>query len=132
MNHMAEVAKMLGVEIGKEFKCNNGYKYVLTENGIIDAECVGRDTIIREDNYSIILCKLLNGTMHIIQNPWKPNRGDIYWHIDQRGNPAMKIWGEYSTDYNFYKIGNCYHTEIEALKDGSKWVEFYASDEVLD
>lgn len=34
-NHMAEVAKMLGVELGEDFKCNNGYTYQLTPLGLV-------------------------------------------------------------------------------------------------
>lgn len=35
-NYMSQVAKMLEVELGEEFKCSNGYKYVLREDGIIE------------------------------------------------------------------------------------------------
>ena len=35
-NYMSQVAKMLEVELGEEFECNNGHKYVLRENGIIE------------------------------------------------------------------------------------------------
>ena len=36
-NYMSQVAKMLEVELGEEFECSNGYKYVLREDGIIES-----------------------------------------------------------------------------------------------
>ena len=131
MNHMTEVAKMLGVEIGQEFKCNNGYKYILTENGIIESFHVG-NRLVGVDNFSVILCRLLNGTMTIVPRPFKPNNEEIYWSVDRHGNASLNIWKGSSKDYMFYKVGNCYRTEAEAKVDCDKWAAFYASDDVLE
>ena len=42
VNYMSQVAKMLEVELGEEFECNNGYKYVLREDGIIESKYIDK------------------------------------------------------------------------------------------
>lgn len=130
MNNMKEVAKMLGVEIGQEFKCNNGYKYVFTENGIIESTYVSSH-MVSEENFAVILCSLLNGKMTIISDPWKPNNGDVFWYINRAGVIDSKPYGGSAGHMNYYKLGNCYRSKQEAEVNRDKWIEFYASDEVL-
>lgn len=131
MNNIAEVAKMLGVEIGEEFKCNNGYKYVFTENGITESFHVG-NRLVGEEAFAVILCSLLNGKMTIVPRPFKPNNEDIYWSVGLHGNMSLNIWKGSSKDYMFYKVGNCYRTEADAKVDCDKWAAFYASDDVME
>ena len=63
---------------------------------------------------------------------WKPQEDNIFWRIDAFGNPVLDKWTGHSAHLTFYKIGNCYRTEVDAKKDRDKWMSFYASDEVLD
>lgn len=123
MNYMAEVAKLLGVEIDEDFKCNESpYTYCITKFG---CQCNG---VYAADS----LMMLLDGTITVKHEHWMPKENDVFWHVDSRGNPVLDRWMQYSYHYNFYKIGNCYRTEAEAKADSNKWVAFYASDEVLE
>ena len=70
MNYMEQVAEMLGVEIGEEFKVKNThdildgrskYNFVINENGVI--EIVGKSIFEREQ----LLTKLLNGNYKVIK-----------------------------------------------------------------
>lgn len=129
MNHMAEVAKMLGVELGEEFECSNGYKYVLREDGIIESKY--RDKF-STNTFSPALVALLNGELTIKRKPWKPSIDDTFWLVDQNGDLISSKWRKYTEQLDLYKLGNCYRTYEEAGVNRDKWVAFYTSDEVLE
>lgn len=121
-NYMAEVAKLLGVEMNKDFECEeSSCTYRITEHGFMCNGCYGADSLM------MLLC----GERTIRRRPWKPNVADVFWHVDYCGNVQHKQW--VSWDYfNFYKIGNCYRTREEAEANRDKWISFYESDEVLE
>lgn len=133
-NHMAEVAKMLGVELGEEFEVEkySSRKHRITANGFEryeDGEWLSNHAVD-----SFIFEKLLAGKYTIKCKPWKPSINDDFWFINVDGI-ACKYCNFDNTDadyVNYYKLGNCYrtHEEVEANRD--KWVKFYASDEVLE
>lgn len=124
-NYMAEVAKMLGVNICEEFEIK-GYssKYMFINDGMIDAEsgfvC------------DATLWKLLIGEVSIKRQPWKPNKDDGYWTVMRDGSVYCATWCGDLIDIHCYKIGNCYRSNKEAEDNRDKWVAFYESDEVLE
>lgn len=125
-NYMAEVAKMLGVNICEEFEIK-GYssKYMFINDGMIDAEsgfaC------------DATLWKLLIGEVTIKRKPWKPENDDMFFTVLFDGSVATKYWDDGSTIHrNYYKLGNCYRHFNDAKEDREKWVAFYASDELLE
>lgn len=126
-NYMSQVAKMLGIELGEEFKCNNGYTYRLTPLGLV---CPEYST--DEDAYSGVLQALLNGELEVNHKPWKPKKDDLYYYVDQEGCVISNRWWNTYTEILLYKLGNCYRTEEEAEANSDKWAAFYASDEVLE
>lgn len=134
MNHMSEVAKMLGVELGEEFeivfpKNLSCYaKAVLNEFGIFIRE----HNLANQDWQLNVLTNLLNGTYTIKRKPWKPQVGNDYWCIDPNGMPNEFVWFNTPGCNACYKLGNCYRTREEAEANRDKWVAFYASDEVLE
>ena len=131
-NHMAEVAKMLGVELGEEFEVSvySSRKCKITESGI----SVYDDDIWKSGmpSASFILENLLAGRYTIKRKPWKPSVDDIFWLVDQNGDLIASKWKKYTEQLVLYKIGNCYRTYEEAEANRDKWVAFYASDEVLE
>ena len=129
MNYIPEVAKMLGVELGKEFECSNGYKYVLREDGIIESKYIDK---VSTNTFSSALVALLNGTLTIKRKPWKPKKDDLYYYVDQEGFVISNRWYNSYTEVLLYKLGNCYRIREEAEANHEKWVAFYASDEVLE
>lgn len=134
MNYMSEVAKILGVEIGERFKIDfdiyssnsRNFDYYLSNEGIVlDKEgyaCCSND----------ILCELLRGNYTIKRKPWKPEKYEPYWLVDEDGDVRYDDFLNESPELNYYKLGNCYRTKEEAAANRDKWVAFYASDEVLE
>lgn len=134
MNYMAEVAKMLGVEIGEEFEINSINDGILIGKFTKMGFCVkSKDgSKLRYNAKMDVLYELLIGVFTVKCKPWKPTCGEIYWSISGCGEPLLAMWKGGTKDYNFYKLGNCYRTEAEAKIDSGKWISFYASDEVLE
>lgn len=127
INHMGEVAKILGVNLKEEFKIN-GFKdgtdtFLLTEEGLYDTE---------NCPHSSLLADLLTGGYTIKHLPWKPRINESYWFIDEKGCIYQEGYGDIDTDILRYKIGNCYPTEEDAEANREKWLAFFASDEILE
>ena len=124
-NYMAEVAKMLGVEIGEKFDVGPyNVTYVLLDDGVHNVS----SGLLCPDS----LTSLLSGKWIIKHKPWKPSGGDKYWYISSNGSACYYHWTSDVLDFLFYKVGNCYRTSKEAEDNRDKWVTFYASDEVLE
>ncbi len=123
-NYMAEVAKMLGVEMGQDFECNeSSCTYRITEHGLTCNGCYGSDSLMM----------ILNGEYTVKFKPYKPiDCNHIYWFVENNGEVDFVYWGGGTDDLNYYKLGNCYKTKQEAEANRDKWVAFYASDEVLE
>ena len=135
INHMPEVAKMLGVELGEEFEivfpepCSCHATAMFTDEGV---------RIINTDVYDIynfkayVLRDLCTGAYGIKRKPWKPKEGESYYVVETNGSIGVEEWWSETMDMNYYKLGNCYRTREEAEANRDKWVAFYVSDEVLE
>ena len=132
-NHIAEVAKILGVELGEIFKIqideNKTFQFRFTESGF---QCFNGKMWNEDVVAMACLNLLLVGKYAIKRKPWKPNLDDEYYYVDKCGYACSDPWVNSALDFVFYKIGNCYKTKEEAEKNKDKWVAFYASDEVLE
>lgn len=134
MNYMAEVAKLLGVELDEEFEIDYGRTRTstatITKNGlrIINTNMLD----FSGDLNRTTLDWLLIGGCYIKRKPYKPNRNDSYWTIHRGGNSVCLVWSDDIIDFYAYKLGNCYRTKEEAEANREKWLAFYASDEVLE
>ena len=105
-NLIPEICKMLGVELGEEFKLkcvDNGQdiegKFCFKENELYFVNEVG-ESYIRND----FLPSVLRGELGIIKLPWKPNEEEHYYTFTS------------TYKYTKWKIGlNCWHTEPQNL-----------------
>ena len=124
MNYMKQIAKMLGVELGKRFKiisdkpCTSG-AFRLTDRGIVD-----NDTFYRND----ILRDLLTGAASIVKLPWKPKNGEAYYYIDTDDKVTYETFdSSIVSDLALYKLGKFYRTreeaEAHAEEDKAYWDE---------
>lgn len=135
-NYMAEVAKMFGVEIGEEFEikypshCSVKTTAVFSENGFRVVET--NEYILTPNRNESILHSLLKGDLAVKRKPWKPKVDEPFWHVGICGEPVLGKFQNSTYEVNYYKLGNCYRTGEEAEKNSSKWLAFYASDEVLE
>ena len=122
-NYMADVARLLGVEMNKDFECEeSNCTYRITEHGLTCNGCYGADSLMM----------LLSGERIIKQGPWRPKYGEDYYCIGEYGQVIKNRCENCWMDTMYYKVGNCYKTEDQARFNTHKWVSFYASDEVLE
>ena len=123
-NHMEEVATMIGVSLNESFEvdgCTN--PYTLTEDGLID--CCGE-----LDNQMLAL--LLAGKAKVVEKPWKPKLGDMYYYLaiqDDCIYIEKTHWLNVSPDYELYHMGNFFRTEEEARRNMNAYKEFLKSIE---
>lgn len=128
MNYIKQVAAMLGVEIGEEFKVRltetpvivNSEVFVMREYGVETD-----DGILRVD----ILNGLLTGRWEIVKLPWKPRRLEGYCYIDRDGLVRQTNWDGMLFDLAMYKLGKIYQThqeaEAHAEEDKAYWGEIW-------
>ena len=119
-NLIPEIARMLGVEIGEEFKVDryeyNGLTCKFAENMLMSrSDLKGAEWGITY----VILSELLAGDAEIVKIPWKPKKGETYWGFlySQRNDAwllCLYTWGNNPEDCAFYKAGWVFHTKEEA------------------
>ena len=131
MNYMADVAKMLGVELGERFRLYDDFydykfDYYLTQEGIVHD-----DEKHKCDRSEVLVC-ILCGKYRIKRKPWKPQYGEKYYRVNGTGYIREEQWYNDCIDIIYYKLGNCYKCRSQAEENIDKWASFYASDEVLE
>lgn len=113
-NLIPEICKMLGVELGEEFKIEGDNRtYWFDLDGLHSGEYVAQD----EDD--AMLHDLLCGKVEIVKLPWKPKKGETYWGFlySQRNDAwllALYTWSNNPEDCAFYKAGWVFRTKEEA------------------
>lgn len=115
-NLIPEIAKMLGVEIGEEFKIKGRegaiYKF------IVDGLLVSDDDA--EKVYTTAhmpLVGLVRGDIEIVKLPWKPKKGDVYFTFELLGGKWVVRsfwWGGFPNEYALLDTGWVYRTKEEA------------------
>ena len=78
-------------------------------------------------NYMAEVARLLG-----VERRHKPILDQVYYSVKPNGNLDWNVWDNDEIDLNFYILGNCYLIREEAEADRDKWINFYASDEVLE
>ena len=116
-NLIPQIAQMLGVEIGEEFKIK-GYIEPIYR---FDADGLkARFDSCPQEGLSFanaMLGSLLAGTDEIIKLPWKPKKGENYYTFDIfRGKWVVRSlwWTGAPCNYALLDKGWVYHTEAEA------------------
>ena len=113
-NYMADVAKLIGVKMDKNFECEeSNCTYRITERGLLCNGCYGADSLMM----------ILNGQHTIKPGPWRPEEDECFCYMDQEGKCRSHGWDNDAHSLNYYKLGNCYQTPEEAETHREKWVE---------
>lgn len=110
-NLIPEIAKMLGVELGEEFKIK-GYDPTCW----FDLDGLHFDGWVAEDEEDAMLHNLLCGEAEIIKLPWKPKKGDVYFTFGLLGDKWVVRslwWGGFPEEYALLSKGWMYRTEKE-------------------
>lgn len=118
-NLIPEIAKMLGVELGEEFKVkrDDGYTYRFTSNEL--KLTYGNDIEMSTIATNNALVALLKGEDEIVKLPWKPKEGETYWGFNallHGGKCAVisYVWKGKVFDNAMLKAGWIFRTQEEA------------------
>lgn len=109
-NYMQDVANILGVELGEEFKLDGREtKYKFTENGLY---------FYASDGWwqcsNVLLPKILKGELEIIKLPWQPKEGDVYYYPGDKFNAVYhSIWGNSVFGFAYKEAGLIFKTYEE-------------------
>lgn len=118
-NLIPEIAKLLGVELGEEFKVKGEDEttYIFTDDGLklIYDGGIG----IVEISSDAAFAALVNGKDEIVKLPWKPKKGEKYWgfwysSVNDAWLVLLYTWTNNPADFALYKAGWVYRTRAEA------------------
>ena len=121
-NLIPEIARMLGVEIGEEFKIK-GYEewfYKFDNDRVLMFK--HNDDVkmpVAPVSVYVAFLALLRGECEIIKLPWKPKQGEKYWgfwysQLNDAWLVILYTWSNNPEDFAFYKAGWVFHTKKEA------------------
>lgn len=110
MSKMKEVAALLGVEIGEEFKTTGIDNYCRITDSRFEIITVWSEWIEAPAN---ILYELLKEKREIIKKPWKPKNGEEFFVCLEKGVVADR-WADCTNDLMVYAAGNVFRTREEA------------------
>lgn len=96
-NYMADIAKMLGVELGEEFKIDgSNLIYKIFENGLY-FRCIEGWLPTKYE-----FLDLITGKLEIVKLPWQPKSGDEYYY------PACDFKDVFSTNWTYSVVDFAY------------------------
>lgn len=111
-NLIPEIAHMLGVELGEEFKVEGDNRtYWFDLDGLRSGKYVA------EDEDDAMLHDLLCGKAEIVKLPWKPKKGDVYFTFEVfRGKWVVRSvwWTGEPCNYALLDKGWVFRTKEEA------------------
>ena len=113
-NLIPQIAHMLGVEIGEEFKVvyKTGFEIIcnFTKEGVFVQGCSGR---YNKELLADIIC----GKVEIVKLPWKPKKGECYFTFvimgDKWGVGSLH-WDGFPNEYALLDKGWVYRSQAEA------------------
>lgn len=126
MNYYKKIAEMLGVELGEEFSIKNiqtedinRARYKITkEKGLMYS--IGGE----EWNRSSSLLAIFSGAYSIVKLPWKPKKGEAYWHYSEVWREVISFeWEDCLYDFLLWKAGNCFKTKEEGDAKAKEIIE---------
>ncbi len=118
-NLIPQIAKMLGVKLGEEFKIKGNneltYRFTSDELKLTYANNIEMSTLATNK----ALIALLNGKDEIAKLPWKPNLNERYWtfmsSLEGRKLYVLNyMWDNSVIDVALHKVGWVYRTQEEA------------------
>ena len=117
-NLIPEIARMLGVEIGEEFKIKDKHGEFVSDKTYKFSENALMYFHQEDDNiYRIVsrttLCSLLNGNYEIVKLPWKPKKSEDYYTFggsDGIWRVSQQHWTCHPFDLAVLAKGWVFHT----------------------
>lgn len=126
MNYYKQIAEMLGVEIGEEFRLKENKtkdifrpRYKITQEEGLMYSVNGN-----EFDRSVSLMSIINGSFSVVKLPWKPKATDYYYYYSiNREATIGRTWRGEAMDFMAWKLGNCFRTKEEARTKGKEIME---------
>ena len=111
-NYMADVAKMLGVELGEEFKIDgSNLIYKFFENGLY-FRCIEGWLPAKHQ-----VLDLIQGDSKIVKLPWQPKDGDVYYrprdYHTAFSEAVTDFWRGTVNDFALKEAGMIFKTKAE-------------------
>ena len=115
-NLIPKIAKLLGVEIGEEFKVKGreGAIYKFIVDGLLVSDDDAEKVYIATN---VPLVGLVRGDIEIVKLPWKPKKGDAYYTFEVfRGKWVVRSvwWTGEPCNYALLDKGWVFRTKEEA------------------
>ena len=115
-NLIPEIAQMLGVELGEEFKIDTSGDdiFQITESGVWMRKGIDKGDWVEKPFEFVMLC---NGDAEIIRLPWKPKMYEEYWTFGKLGKQwtvGTLSWKELPYEILLLGKGWVYRTRAEA------------------
>ena len=112
-NYMADVAKLLGIELEEEFMVTeDDYIYKLTKDGLEYKSDDGNWYYAND-----VFLNLLDGTIEIVKLPWQPKVGDMYYrprdYHTAFSEAVTDFWRDTVNDFALKEAGMIFRTEEE-------------------
>lgn len=124
-NLIPQIAQMLGVAIGEEFKIKDKHSefvsdktYKFSENALMYFHQEDGN-ICRIVADSMTLCSLLNGYLEVVKLPWKPKEKEHYYTFTStykytKWKIGLNFWHTEPQNLAFLKAGWVFRTREEA------------------
>lgn len=116
-NLIPQIAQMLGVAIGEEFKVKgeDELTYRFDSDGLKLTHDSGIE--LAQISANIALVDLVNGKGEIVKILWRPKKGDVYYTFELLGDKWVirsLWWGGFPNEYALLDKGWVYRTCEEA------------------
>lgn len=116
-----EIAKLLDLEVGEEFKikgCNDWMLFHFEERGLRVRNADGKVSL-SDGVDGALFERLLGGYLEVVKLPWRPKVDEKYWTFDivGLGNTLRVVRYRWDCDFNDLtklKVGWVYRTRAEA------------------
>ena len=115
-NLIPEIAQMLGVKLGEEFKIDTSGDdiFQITESGVWMRKSIDKEEWLEKPFEFVMLC---NGDAEIIKLPWKPKKGETYYTFELlSGKWVVHLlwWAGSPNGYALLEKGWIYRSQAEA------------------
>ena len=109
-NYMADVAKLLGIELDEEFMVTEDDSiYKLTKDGLEYKSDNGNWHYAND-----VFLNLLDGTIEIVKLPWRPKKGDEYYYPGEGLNSICRaLWDNTVFGFAYKEAGLIFKTYEE-------------------
>ena len=109
-NYMADVARMLGVELGEEFNIKDSRVFYK----IVNKGLYYKFNTTWYPSSNDLFVKLIMGKVEIIKLPWEPKNGDMYYYPESNfTGVSWYKWANDSVDFALKEIGMAFRTKEE-------------------